>query len=105
MHGSVILPAKNEADALGVLLPPIPSQLPAAEIIVVDDSSTNDTARAAEAAGAWVLRHPYSLGNGAAVKAGPDQPEPNGGQRGDQHQHGEPTGAAAGKLGTENSGK
>jgi len=67
---SIILPAKNEADALGALLPRMHAQLPDAEIIVVDDGSTDNTASVAEAAGAKVLRHPYSLGNGAAVKAG-----------------------------------
>jgi glycosyltransferase involved in cell wall biosynthesis len=41
-----------------------------AEIIVVDDGSTDDTGRIAESAGARVVRHPESLGNGAAVKSG-----------------------------------
>jgi len=70
MQISVILPAKNEFQALGGLLPRIRAELPNAELIVVDDGSTDDTASVAEAAGARVLRHPYSLGNGAAVKAG-----------------------------------
>lgn len=70
MKLSVVMPAKNEAHSLAVLLPPIAATLPGAEIIVVDDGSTDDTADIAEAAGARVLRHPYSLGNGAAVKAG-----------------------------------
>jgi glycosyltransferase involved in cell wall biosynthesis len=43
---------------------------PEAEIIVVDDGSTDDTGRLAESAGARVVRHPESLGNGAAVKSG-----------------------------------
>jgi len=43
---------------------------PEAQVIVVDDGSDDDTAGVAGAAGAQVLRHPESLGNGAAVKAG-----------------------------------
>ena len=43
---------------------------PAAEMLVVDDGSTDDTADEARAAGARVLRHPYNKGNGAAVKTG-----------------------------------
>ena len=40
------------------------------EVIVVDDGSSDGTADAARAAGAQVLRHPYTKGNGAAVKTG-----------------------------------
>jgi glycosyltransferase involved in cell wall biosynthesis len=40
------------------------------EVIVVDDGSRDGTADAARAAGAHVLRHPYTKGNGAAVKTG-----------------------------------
>ena len=43
---------------------------PEAEIIVVDDGSTDDTAQVASEAGARVLSSPYSMGNGAAIKRG-----------------------------------
>ena len=43
---------------------------PDAQIIVVDDGSTDDTAAVALAAGATVLSSPYSMGNGAAIKRG-----------------------------------
>ena len=43
---------------------------PDSEIIVVDDGSTDATAETARTAGATVISHPESLGNGAAVKNG-----------------------------------
>lgn len=70
MRISVILPAKNEAHSLPALLGDLRKQVPGAEIIVVDDGSSDNTAATAEAGGARVIRHRYSMGNGAAVKTG-----------------------------------
>lgn len=67
---SIILPAKNEAAALREFLPRLRAQLPDAEVIVVDDGSTDETAQLAIDAGVRVLRSPYSMGNGAAIKRG-----------------------------------
>lgn len=68
---SIIIPAHNEAGALGAVLTGVEAQeLPPYEVIVVDDGSTDDTATIAAAHGARVVRHPYNIGNGAAVKAG-----------------------------------
>ena len=67
---SIIIPAKNEAEAIGDVVAIARQAHPDAEIIVVDDGSSDDTAAAAEKAGAAVVRHPESLGNGAAVKSG-----------------------------------
>ncbi len=67
---SIIIPAKNEAYGLTELLPALQSILPNAEIIVVNDGSTDDTERVCKEAGINVINHPYSMGNGAAIKTG-----------------------------------
>jgi glycosyltransferase involved in cell wall biosynthesis len=67
---SIVLPAKNEEAGLALLLPRLRAQYPQAEILLVDDGSTDRTAVVASEHGALVLRSPYSMGNGAAVKRG-----------------------------------
>ncbi|TYT23019.1 glycosyltransferase family 2 protein [Luteimonas viscosa] len=70
MRLSVILPAKNEAEGLRQTLPRVREAHPDAELIVVDDGSSDGTAAVAAAHGARVLSSPYSMGNGAAIKRG-----------------------------------
>jgi glycosyltransferase involved in cell wall biosynthesis len=70
MQLSIILPAKNEAQGLQQTLPALRALYPAAEIIVVNDGSTDDTAAVASRHGASVLSSPYPMGNGAAIKRG-----------------------------------
>ena len=67
---SIVIPAKNEATGLSKLLPELKAIRPDAEIIVVDDGSTDNTDEVCETNGVIRVRHPYSLGNGAAVKSG-----------------------------------
>lgn len=67
---SIILPAKNEATGLRKTLPALRALLPDAEIVVVNDGSTDDTAAVALEHGARVVSTPYSMGNGAAIKRG-----------------------------------
>src|SRR5690606_3811834 len=67
---SIVIPAKNEAKSLKILLPRIVALYPDAEVIVVNDGSTDDTVNVCQAAGVKVITHVYSKGNGAAVKTG-----------------------------------
>jgi glycosyltransferase involved in cell wall biosynthesis len=67
---SIILPAKNEAPALADLLPRLRAEQPTAEIIVVDDGSTDNTRVICAQHGIQCLTSPYSMGNGAAIKRG-----------------------------------
>jgi len=67
---SVVIPAKNESLAIGDVVSQVLQLMPSAEVIVVDDGSTDTTALLAAESGALVVSHPYSKGNGAAVKSG-----------------------------------
>lgn len=70
MKISVVLPAKNESGAISQTIEEIHQLQLAHEIIVVNDGSTDQTKQVAEQAGAYVISHPYSKGNGAAIKTG-----------------------------------
>ena len=70
MQLSIVIPAKNESSAIGAVVSTARDCYPDAEILVVDDGSTDDTAAIAANAGATVVTHPESMGNGAAVKTG-----------------------------------
>jgi len=67
---SIILPAKNESQGLAILLPELTRLLPGAEILVVNDGSSDNTPMVCSANAVQVRNHPYSMGNGAAVKTG-----------------------------------
>ncbi|MDH4091184.1 MAG: glycosyltransferase family 2 protein [Cyclobacteriaceae bacterium] len=67
---NVIIPAFNEENGVGQVIQEIPMNL-VSEIIVVNNASTDDTARVAKQAGATVLREP-TPGYGRACLAGID---------------------------------
>lgn len=71
---SIIIPAYNEEGIIESMIQRISDTLSrssdAFEILVIDDGSTDKTADNAKEAGARVFRHPYNIGNGAAIKTG-----------------------------------
>ena len=67
---SVVIPAFNEAAAIGDVVTGLRGATAWHEILVIDDGSSDGTGDRAAAAGARVIRHPYNKGNGAAVKTG-----------------------------------
>jgi len=67
---SLVIPARNESRGLAGLLPAVQTMLPDSQIVVVDDGSTDDTAAICAKHGFACVRHPYSKGNGAAIKSG-----------------------------------
>ena len=67
---SIIIPAKNEEIGLKKFLPELQSLDTITEIIVVNDGSTDDTEQICLENGVTVVNHPYSKGNGAAIKSG-----------------------------------
>jgi len=66
------MPARNEAAAIGQVLSRIPRQIDGMPVvpIVVDDGSSDQTARIARQGGARVVRHLTNLGVGAATRTG-----------------------------------
>lgn len=70
MRVSVVLPAKNETLTIFDTVSTLIKIHPGTEVIVVNDGSTDSTAIKAQAAGAKVVNHVYTKGNGAAIKSG-----------------------------------
>lgn len=66
----VIIPAFNEEGAIQTVIAQVKAAVPGAPILVIDDSSLDETKRLAREAGAWVLPLPHHLGLGGCVQAG-----------------------------------
>ncbi len=67
---SIVIPAKNEALSLVSLIPKILEHQPNAEIIIVNDGSMDNTSEICKENNVIEVLNPYSMGNGAAIKAG-----------------------------------
>lgn len=67
---SIVIPAYNEGTTIGNIIAQVHELHPYAEVVVVDDCSSDNTALVASAAGANVISRPYNIGNGAGVKTG-----------------------------------
>src|SRR5436309_9335270 len=70
---SVIVPCYNEAGTIKELLTRVLDSPYAAEVIIVDDGSTDETVSAAESVSdprVRLLRQPHNLGKGAALRRG-----------------------------------
>ena len=65
-----VVPAWNEAGAIGAVVDEIRAFDPQIDVVVVDDASTDDTAGVARAHGAKVLALPFNVGIGGAVQTG-----------------------------------
>ena len=70
MRALAIVPAYNEALNIARVVQELRLEAPQWDVCVVDDGSTDDTARIARESGAVVLRLPVNLGIGGAVQTG-----------------------------------
>jgi len=66
----VVIPAYNEEASLGSVVEEVKKYLPKADILVVNDGSSDSTSSEARIKGALVLDLPYNLGIGGAVQTG-----------------------------------
>lgn len=67
---TVVIPAYNEASLIAETVRAVATLPQAARVVVVDDGSKDDTAQAAERAGADVVRHARNRGKAAALQTG-----------------------------------
>ena len=67
---SIVIPAFNEEVGLNTILPTLKQLYANAEIIVVNDGSTDNTQSICEGHSVTVVAHPYKMGNGASIKNG-----------------------------------
>ena len=65
---TIVVPAFNEGDGIGRVVNELRAAAEWHEVLVIDDGSTDGTGKAAQDAGARVIRHPYNKGNGASIK-------------------------------------
>lgn len=70
MRTLVFIPAWNEADSIAEVIGGVRESLPDADLLVIDDGSTDATVERAREAGALVASLPFNQGLGAALQTG-----------------------------------
>ena len=66
----VLIPAFNEAKAIGRTIEAVRGEVPGADLLVVNDGSRDNTAEVAAAAGATVISHAFNMGYGVTIQTG-----------------------------------
>lgn len=66
----VIIPAYNEEESLGRVIRAVREAVPVADIVVINDGSTDSTPAIAEEQGAILISLPFNLGIGSAMQTG-----------------------------------
>lgn len=66
----IVIPAYNEAEIIGQVLSELVEHNRSYKIVIVDDGSSDDTAKIAAGRPVHILRHPINLGQGAALATG-----------------------------------
>jgi len=67
---TIVIPAKNEASNLEKLLPNLLSIVDSSDILVINDGSVDNTISVCADNRVNIITHPYSIGNGGAIKSG-----------------------------------
>ena len=66
----IVIPVFNEAGNIEGVIECIKKEVPYADILVVDDGSSDDTRDIAETSATWVISHPFNMGYGVALQTG-----------------------------------
>ena len=67
---SIVIPALNEGEVIGSVVANLRKEIPGAEVVVINDGSSDNTKEEAEKNGARVVSHDYQRGYGAGLKTG-----------------------------------
>jgi len=70
MNYLIVIPAFNEEQSIGAVLKEVRAKVPFADILVINDGSTDATRRKAGESNVMVISHPFNLGYGAALQTG-----------------------------------
>lgn len=69
-HACVIIPAYNEQQNITRVIQEIQLHQPSLDIVVIDDGSSDQTAKYAAAEGVRVIQHTHNMGIGGAMRSG-----------------------------------